>query len=92
MASAIQEVVPSAHQPKPAVTNSPPLFLKAMSKQSGHKGYIEIQIRTGLTAFKSKNCIGVETIYRRTKLKRESKESLQSGQGHKAPTSFTDHQ
>lgn len=94
LASAIQGGCPcSAHQPKLAVTNSPPLFLKAMSKQSGHKGYIEIQIRTGLTAFKSKNEVGVETIYRRTSSREgEQTEPAVPGQGHKAPTSFTDQQ
>ena len=76
-----------------AVANSLPLFLEAMSKQPGHKGYIEIQIRTGLTAFKSKNEVGVETIYRRTSSREgEQTEPAVPGQGHKAPTSFTDQQ
>lgn len=82
---------PQRPLPELAVTNSPPLFSEAMSKQPGPKGYVEIQIRTGLTAFKSKNEVGVETIYRRTSLREgEQTEPAVAGQGHKAPTSFTD--
>lgn len=61
---------PQRPLPELAVANSPPLFSEAMSKQPGPKGYVEIQIRTGLTAFKSKNEVGGRNNIQKDKLKR----------------------